>query len=210
MALWRSLSFCLLTLLFSDLENSKRAHSTSQGQLEQVQMSLAVEIKQRHQLEERFRILAANHEGMIKIKDEYKSEVKRLQDSTGSATKMKSELERKWAESDKQWAESLQAQKCREESIELELRRIVEERDTVIRGRGELAAVVEKERREVQDWRKKHQIAQSEITSLKKGEFCSWYVFQKEKLSKTKAKTTNKQTNKQVLVGEGRGCMEYI
>ncbi len=171
MALWRSLSFCLLTLLFSDLENSKRAHSTSQGQLEQVQMSLAVEIKQRHQLEERFRILAANHEGMIKIKDEYKSEVKRLQDSTGSATKMKSELERKWAESDKQWAESLQAQKCREESIELELRRIVEERDTVIRGRGELAAVVEKERREVQDWRKKHQIAQSEITSLKKGEF---------------------------------------
>ena len=107
--------------LYRDLNDNKQTCSAIRDQLEQVQRSLAVEMKHRQQLEDRFHILATNHEEMIKIKDDYKMEVRRLKKEVGGDAQKK-------VESEHQWAETLKARKQREEELEQKVREMAKEK----------------------------------------------------------------------------------
>lgn len=82
--------------------------------LESLQQSLAEESRQRKLIEQRFFILATNHEEMIRLKDEYKDEARRLRHEmlTGqreheNGLKKSMELEEEVEKIERQWQEKM-------------------------------------------------------------------------------------------------------
>ena len=146
--------------LYRDLNDNKQTCSAIRDQLEQVQRSLAVEMKHRQQLEDRFHILATNHEEMIKIKDDYKMEVRRLKKEVGGEVQKK-------VESEHQRAETLKAIRQREEEFEQKVREMAKEKGKTEQERTvALTRIVEAEQ-ELKGCREKQEASLLELAAVR-------------------------------------------
>ena len=153
-----------LNICVSELENSKKVCVASSEQLDQVQRSLAAEMRQRKNVEERFQMLASNHDEMIKIKDEYKSEVHRLQDLTGGVDHQRDLLKQ-------QWEESLQAMKLKEQELESELQRMAKEKEVGEEEKELTQSNLQHAKKEIQVWKEKYKDAIKETADLREGNY---------------------------------------
>ena len=117
-----------------------------------MQESLAVEVRQKSLLEERFFSLASNHQEMIKLKDEYKEAAARLRCAVEGMGESKENVERRCMEVLNVEKEKVEVLEEQVRVVKGERMRIEEERDAATREVHKL----EKKLQVVSEQQKKH------------------------------------------------------
>ena len=120
-----------------------------------MQLSLAEETRQRHLIEQRFHTLADNHEEMIRFKDQYKEEARKLRTQIEEGTGDK-EDKRKYLELKEKKCLELEERLARMEEVWKEKVKVEEEKWKVAERRLELIQTKMKETIETHEQRMKN------------------------------------------------------